>query len=102
MCECRLLRWVVAIFFYCRAGFSANGMGVWKVPEDRIFEVGGRMVAFCGILHCYQRLIYEDWFYFVFMMVYGCFKEECDAIFDVIVDDIGVYERATLYSSTKF
>ena len=36
----RLLRRVAAILFHRRAGFSANGMGVWKVPEDRIAELG--------------------------------------------------------------
>ena len=44
-----LLRRVAAILFHRRAGFSANGMGVWKVPDDRIAEVGPRMAAFRGI-----------------------------------------------------
>src|SRR5690349_16396030 len=30
----RLLRRVAAILFHRRAGFSANGMGVWNVPDD--------------------------------------------------------------------
>ena len=34
MVERKLLRRVAAILFHRRAGFSANGMGVWKVPED--------------------------------------------------------------------
>ena len=29
------LRRVAAILFHRRAGFSANGMGVWKVPDER-------------------------------------------------------------------
>jgi len=33
MAERGLLRRVAAILFHRRAGFSANGMGVWKVPE---------------------------------------------------------------------
>ena len=33
MQERRLLRRVAAILFHRRAGFSANGMGVWKVPD---------------------------------------------------------------------
>ena len=49
------LRRVAAILFHRRAGFSANGMGVWKVPEDRIDEIGPRMAAYRGISHCYQR-----------------------------------------------
>ena len=32
------LRRVAAILFHRRAGFSANGMGVWKVPEDEILD----------------------------------------------------------------
>ncbi len=41
MRERRLLRRVAAILFHRRAGFSANGMGVWKVPDDKILEIGG-------------------------------------------------------------
>ena len=35
-----LLRRVAAILFHRRAGFCANGMGVWEVPEDQILEAG--------------------------------------------------------------
>ena len=40
MVDRKILRRVAAILFHRRAGFSANGMGVWKVPEDEILEVG--------------------------------------------------------------
>jgi DNA-binding Lrp family transcriptional regulator len=102
MQERRLLRRVAAILFHRRAGFSANGMGVWKVPEGRELEVGGRMAAFRGISHCYQRPTYKDWPYSVFTMAHGRSKEECDAILDSIAADTGITERATLYSSTEF
>jgi siroheme decarboxylase len=102
MRERRLLRRVAAILFHRRAGFSANGMGVWKVPEERILELGGRMAAFRGISHCYQRPTYPDWPYSVFTMAHGRSKEECDAILDSIAADTGIDERATLYSSTEF
>jgi siroheme decarboxylase len=102
MQERRLLRRVAAILFHRRAGFSANGMGVWKVPDDRIMEIGPRMAAFRGISHCYQRPTYEDWPYSVFTMAHGRSKEECDAILDSIAEQTGIAERATLYSSTEF
>ena len=102
MKERRLLRRVAAILFHRRAGFSANGMGVWKVPEEQIMEIGPRMAAFRGISHCYQRPTYEDWPYSVFTMAHGRSKEECDAILDAIADEFGITERATLYSSTEF
>jgi DNA-binding Lrp family transcriptional regulator len=96
------LRRVAAILFHRRAGFSANGMGVWKVPDDRIMEIGPRMAAFRGISHCYQRPTYQDWPYSVFTMAHGRSKEECDAILDAISEETGISERATLYSSTEF
>jgi DNA-binding Lrp family transcriptional regulator len=104
MVDRKILRRVAAILYHRRAGFSANGMGVWKVPEDRILEVGGRMASFRGISHCYQRPTYEDWPYSVFTMAHGRSKEECDAILDSIAAECGMGpdDRATLYSSTEY
>jgi DNA-binding Lrp family transcriptional regulator len=98
----RLLRRVAAILFHRRAGFSANGMGVWKVPDGRIMDLGPRMAAFRGISHCYQRPTYRDWPYSIFTMAHGRSKQECDAILDSIAADTGIADRATLYSSTEF
>jgi DNA-binding Lrp family transcriptional regulator len=102
MQERGLLRRVAAILFHRRAGFSANGMGVWKVPDADIHEVGRQMAAVRGISHCYQRPTYADWPYSVFTMAHGRSKEECDAILDSISAMTGIEERATLYSSTEF
>jgi siroheme decarboxylase len=104
MVDRKLLRRVAAILFHRRAGFSANGMGVWRVPEDEIFGVGRRMAAVRGVSHCYQRPTYADWPYSIFTMAHGRSKEECDAILDGIADEHGLHgeNRATLYSSTEF
>jgi siroheme decarboxylase len=103
MVDRKLLRRVAAILFHRRAGFSANGMGVWRVPDDKIAEYGPRMAAFRGISHCYERPTYEDWRYQIFTMAHGRSKEECDAILDAIQAEMpDIQERATLYSSTEF
>ncbi|HEY8304163.1 MAG TPA: Lrp/AsnC family transcriptional regulator [Solirubrobacteraceae bacterium] len=102
MRERGLLRRVAAILYHRRAGFSANGMGVWKVPESRIHDVGRQMASVRGISHCYQRPTYADWPYSVFTMAHGRSKEQCDAILDSIAAMTGIQERATLYSSTEF
>ncbi|HVY77695.1 MAG TPA: Lrp/AsnC family transcriptional regulator [Solirubrobacterales bacterium] len=104
MVDRKLLRRVAAILFHRRAGFSANGMGVWKVPEGEVLETGRRMASFRGISHCYQRPTYEDWPYSVFTMAHGRSKEECDAILDSIAAECGMgpEDRATLYSSTEY
>jgi DNA-binding Lrp family transcriptional regulator len=102
MRERGLLRRVAAILYHRRAGFSANGMGVWKVSPEQIAELGPRMASFRGISHCYERPTYEDWPYSVFTMAHGRSKEECDAVLDAIAEQTGIHERATLYSSTEF
>jgi DNA-binding Lrp family transcriptional regulator len=102
MRERKALRRVAAILYHRRAGFSANGMGVWAVPEERIMEVAPLMASFRGISHCYQRPTYEDWHYSVFTMAHGRSKEECDAILDTIAEESGIEDRRTLYSSTEF
>jgi len=100
----KILRRVAAILFHRRAGFSANGMGVWRVPEEKILEVGARMASVRGVSHCYQRPTYRDWPFSVFTMAHGRSKEECDAILDSIAveHDLHGEDRATLYSSTEF
>ncbi|MCW2987216.1 MAG: putative transcriptional regulator, AsnC family [Solirubrobacterales bacterium] len=104
MVDRKILRRVAAILYHRRAGFSANGMGVWKVPEAEIMETGARMASFRGVSHCYQRPTYEDWPYSVFTMAHGRSKQECDAVLDSIADDCGIGPdgRATLYSSTEY
>jgi DNA-binding Lrp family transcriptional regulator len=104
MVDRKILRRVAAILFHRRAGFSANGMGVWKVPAGEVMDVGGRMAAVRGISHCYQRPTYADWPYSVFTMAHGRSKDECDAILQAIADEHGLHgaDRAVLYSSTEF
>jgi siroheme decarboxylase len=102
MQERGLLRRVAAILYHRRAGFSANGMGVWQVPDEAIERIGRRMAAVRWISHCYQRPTYDDWPYSVFTMAHGRSKEECDAVLDAIAEQTQIHERATLYSSTEF
>ena len=104
MVDRKLLRRVAAILFHRRAGFSANGMGVWKVPEEQITELGPQMAAVRGVSHCYRRPTYPDWPYSVFTMAHGRSKEECDAVLDGVAAVCGLEgdDRSTLYSSTEF
>jgi siroheme decarboxylase len=104
MVDRKILRRVAAILYHRRAGFSANGMGVWRVPAGEVPETGARMAAVRGISHCYERPTYEDWPYSVFTMAHGRSKEECDAVLDSIADEHDLHgdDRAVLYSSTEF
>jgi DNA-binding Lrp family transcriptional regulator len=96
------LRRIAAVLHHRKAGFRANGMAVWRVPEDRIEEVGNRMAHFTSVSHCYQRPTYPDWPYSVFSMIHARTVEECEAVAEAIAAETGIAERAMLYSSTEY
>ncbi len=56
-----VMRRFAAILRHREAGFTANGMIVWKVPEERISDVGEKLGAFPQVSHCYERPVYPDW-----------------------------------------
>ena len=44
-----------ATLHHLEAGFSANAMVAWVVPDDEIKEAGKIMAGFREVTHCYQR-----------------------------------------------
>ncbi|HMG27392.1 MAG TPA: Lrp/AsnC family transcriptional regulator, partial [Acidimicrobiia bacterium] len=52
--ERKLMRRFAAVMNHRTAGFKANAMGVWAVPEDRLEEIGPQMAGFALVSHCYR------------------------------------------------
>ncbi len=98
----RLMRRYSAVLYHRRAGFSANAMIVWKVPEERAQEVGEIMASSPAVTHCYQRPTYEDWDYSHFTMVHATTKEECEEIARDIEQKTGLNDRLLLYSTREY
>jgi DNA-binding Lrp family transcriptional regulator len=96
------LRRFAAILRHRKAGFTANGMAVWAVPEASTDEIGPVMASFRSVSHCYRRPVYPDWPYSVFTMIHARSKAECEATADAIEAATGIHERAMLYSSTEY
>ncbi len=102
MVERRLMRRYSAVLYHRRAGFSANAMIVWKVPEERAQEVGEIMATSPAVTHCYQRPTYDDWHYSHFTMVHATTKDECEAIARDIEEKTGLDDRLLLYSTREY
>lgn len=100
--EKKQMRRYSAVLNHRRAGYTANGMGVWNVPEGRTDEVGYKMARFKAVSHCYLRPTYEDWPYNIFTMVHGRSVDECEQILQAIEDETGITERITLYSTKEY
>ncbi|MCJ7593689.1 MAG: Lrp/AsnC family transcriptional regulator [Desulfobacterales bacterium] len=84
------------------AGFSANAMVAWIVPEERIEEVGRAMAEFREVTHCYQRRTHKGWKYNLYTMVHGDNDEECRRIAERISTETGMDEYALLFSEREF
>ncbi len=96
------MRRMAAILYHRRAGFRANGMGVWAVPEEHVIEIGEQMASFANVSHCYRRPTYPDWPYNVFTMVHGQSTEQCEEILTAISRTTGVSEYISLYSTREY
>ena len=98
----KIMRRFSAVLYHRKAGFRANAMGVWKVPEARIDELGNMFAQYQAVSHCYRRPVYEDWPYALFSMVHGRTEEECEAVLDAMAEESGVMERLSLYSTREY
>ena len=97
-----VLRRFAAILRHRQVGFTANGMIVWKVPEDRISSVGETLGSFPQVSHCYERPTYDDWPYNVFSMIHCKTHDEANDVAKTIQDQIHVDEFRILFSSREF
>jgi DNA-binding Lrp family transcriptional regulator len=100
--ERKLMRRFAAVMNHRSAGFKANAMGVWAVPEEQLDEIGPRMAGFALVSHCYRRPTYDDWPYSIFTMVHGKNARECEETIAAIHDEIGVDEYALLWSMKEY
>ena len=97
----RRMRRCAAILAHRRAGFLSNGMGVWKMDEDRAEELGYKIASFPQVTHCYQRPTYEDWPYRVFSMVHARTEEKVREVIEGISDETGLATSTTSCSRRR-
>jgi siroheme decarboxylase len=96
------MRRFAAVLHHRKAGFSANAMGVWAVPENDIDRVGELMATFREVSHCYRRPSYSDWPYNIFTMVHAKSQEECERTLATIAEKTGIRDRGALYSTKEY
>ena len=97
-----ILRRFAAVLRHAEAGFSANGMACWRVPDDRIEEVGEKLAADSRVSHCYWRPTFPDWPYPLFSMVHCETREQVAAIVEDLSRIVGVIDYEILWSAREF
>ena len=84
------------------AGFKANAMVAWYVPEDKIEEIGPLMASFKEVSHCYQRRVQGKWRYNLFTMVHGKSKKDCQGIARRIAENTGIKDYVLLLTLREY
>jgi DNA-binding Lrp family transcriptional regulator len=80
MLDSGVIRRIGAVPNHYAIGYTANGMSVWDVDDERIDELGARVGALEFVTHCYRRpRRLPDWPYNLFAMVHSQNREEVAA-----------------------
>jgi siroheme decarboxylase len=97
-----IMRRFAAILRHRQAGFTANGMIVWKIPEDKVDEKGLKIASFPQVSHCYRRPVYPDWEFNLFSMIHARTIEAAEKIAKEISSVIRIENYKILFSSREF
>ena len=97
-----LMRRFAAILYHKKAGFKANGMTVWNVPEEKIDKLGYKLASYKAVTHCYKRTTNKYWKYPLFSMIHAQTKKELEQFVKDIAEEEGIKDYLILYSTTEF
>ncbi len=100
--ERRQMRRYAAVLRHREAGFRANCMVCWSVPDEQVEQIGTTMAGFDAVSHCYQRPAYDDWPYSIYTMIHGQSREECLTIVQALGETTGIPDPAILWSTREF
>ncbi|NLA74311.1 MAG: Lrp/AsnC family transcriptional regulator [Deltaproteobacteria bacterium] len=102
MAEEGIIRRLGATLYHHKAGFRANAMVAWVIPEQKIDEAGNIMARFREVTHCYYRSPQKGWRYNLYTMIHGDTREECFRIAEKMAEKAGETDYSLLFSEKEF
>ncbi|MBI4666166.1 MAG: Lrp/AsnC family transcriptional regulator [Nitrospinae bacterium] len=86
-----------------KAGFTANGMGVWSVPDAADRQRLGELLSNRPeVSHAYERPSFEDWPFHLFTMIHGESEDEVKQIAKRMAEETGIKDYDVLFSTREF
>ena len=86
-------------------GYTANGMVVWNIPDDRVDELGLCIGEYACVTLSYRRpRRLPGWPYNLFTMVHGCNREQVRQKLEEIIESCNLQdiEHDILFSTRRF
>jgi DNA-binding Lrp family transcriptional regulator len=96
-----ILRRFGATLKHQNSGFAANGLVAWRVPGERVDEVGTALAAHRRITHCYQRRPHPNFDYNLYTMIHGATETEVRQIAADLAAQVGLADYIVLFSSAE-
>jgi DNA-binding Lrp family transcriptional regulator len=90
------IRRMGAIVNHFEVGLGDGAMVVWKVPADRVAEVGALLAGFPEVSHAYERQTSPGWEYNLYTMVHGATGEAIGRTVERMSQAAGVSEYLIL------
>lgn len=84
-----------------QAGFAANAMVVWQVPQEKVPAAAALLAASPHVTHCYERVRRPGWPYNLYTMVHGADRDFCRRVVAALAQAAGIGEYAMLFSSAE-
>jgi len=101
MLEQGVIRRMGAMIRHIEAGIGFNGMIVWKVPPERVDEVGNLLASFPEVTHCYERPPFGSKGGNLFTMVHAPSEAGCLEIVRKMEEATGVRDYEILFSERE-
>ncbi len=97
-----VMRRFAAILRHREAGFTANGMIVWDIPDEQVDMIGKKLAGYAQVSHCYRRPRYPDWEYNLFSMIHSRTIDAAEKIAKEISETIKISNYKILFSTREF
>jgi len=97
-----IMRRFAAVLNHRQMGFGANGMIVWRCPDERIDACGRILASHAEVSHCYHRPAYAQWPYNLYAMVHGRTVEECRRVAEKLAEAASLPDYQILFSTREF
>lgn len=98
LADANIMRRFGATLRHQQSGFASNVMVAWRVPEDKISEVGRVLATVRHVSHAYHRRPCPGFDYNVFTMVHGRDERECLDVIAEMARMVGQPEHDLLFS----
>jgi DNA-binding Lrp family transcriptional regulator len=97
-----VIRRIAAVLRHRRAGYQANALVCFRLPDARLAEAGAEAARLPQVSHCYQRESRPQWPYSLYAMVHARSRDECDALVRDLAARIASEDHQLLYSVREF